>query len=131
MDDGERDDARLTDDLRFTPVEGAAEGFARTTAGAVSYVPVVSTSGVLGYLWWSDAENAAGFEPRPSAGNAAFNAASYWIARVRGTNVRERLPSHVVTELREGSGGSAAGHIAPDAPAQAENHQAVRAIARE
>src|SRR5699024_10574527 len=59
--------ARITDDV-FGVLAGEKEGFTNKAEGEISYVPVADANQILGYLWWSDEENAAGFRPRPAAG---------------------------------------------------------------
>lgn len=128
MENSGQDDGRLTDDLPFTPA-GAVGGFARTAEGTVSYVPVSGEAGVLGYLWWSDAENAAGFQPRPASGNPAFNAASYWTDGLHNPEYRNLTPSRVVAELARGHGGTVAGHVVPGPSEQAASREALKEIA--
>lgn len=94
------------------PGAGAAgpSAYVDHTDGPVSYCPAVSGDGtVLGYLWASEADDAAGFVERAAAGTVnASNAAGAWRRRLRRAHARG-LPA--LGALREWIGEDpAAGH---------------------
>lgn len=121
--------ARITDDV-FGVLAGEKEGFTNKAEGEISYVPVADANRVLGYLWWSDEENAAGFRPRPAAGPPAFNAASLWTKGLSKKEHKGLSPSQVVAELIPHHGGSVAGRAHQDPPLQAANLAALTEIAQ-
>ncbi|GGO53666.1 hypothetical protein GCM10012287_40860 [Streptomyces daqingensis] len=78
---------------RFTP------GYKRSADGVVQYVPVRGWHGVLGYLWASDAENAASFEPRDDADEDGYKDGLAWLDRLGNAYDRGLSPSHALAEL--------------------------------
>ncbi|WP_432035670.1 hypothetical protein [Streptomyces cucumeris] len=79
-------------------------GYKRTVDGAVKYVAVQGECGVIGYLWASDAENAASFEPRDHADDEAYRAGLVWLDRLRSAHDRGLSPSQALGELADLSG---------------------------
>ncbi|MEV5483628.1 MULTISPECIES: hypothetical protein [Streptomyces] len=80
------------------------------TDGPVRYAKVLRRDGVMGYLWAGTAEDAAGYEPRTAAGEAAFEEGVPWLmhfAKARQAGVppldalREAAGSHGVSELHD------------------------------
>ncbi|MCZ7417101.1 MULTISPECIES: hypothetical protein [unclassified Streptomyces] len=109
---------RITEDLRPDPV-GGSEDYGYVAEGPVSYVAIGSEDGVLGYLWASDAEDAAGFEPRGEAGDVAFNAAVAWAQALRERRAKGLSPSRALGELVEEAGDDAIGRAVPGTRAEA------------
>ncbi|MEV4437879.1 hypothetical protein AB0K09_02500 [Streptomyces sp. NPDC049577] len=72
----------LSADPQFRTVY-APDDYARHTGTAVAYVPVIQEGVVLGHLWASPTDDAAGFVPAPAAGAAGLNAGVRWIGRLR------------------------------------------------
>jgi hypothetical protein len=98
------------EDLEFKPVSGPARyGF--KASGPVRYVVVANQDGVLGYLWASDPDDAAGYERRRSAGDAAANAGVPWYQRLRTAKVRGLPPSRALAELADDPGDSVTGRV--------------------
>jgi len=85
----------------FTHAPGFGRiGYRRTAEGNVQYVPVRSPRGkVLGYLWASDAENAASFEPRDVGDDVTYRAGLVWLDRLRSAHDRGLSPSEALAEL--------------------------------
>lgn len=117
----EREERHAKDRPRSAPREDAVshepnpgqDTYAPTTDGPVRYAPAVSGDGtVLGYLWASPEEDAAGFVERAAAGTVnATNAAAVWRRRLGRAHDRG-LPA--IGALREWIGEDpAAGHT-PD-----------------
>ncbi|MUL43244.1 hypothetical protein FZ103_19080 [Streptomonospora sp. PA3] len=124
----ERDVRRATADVHFQPVGGKV-GYASACSGPVHYRTIAGDSGaeVLGYLWYCDAEEAAGYVPRPEGGDAAFNAGAYWADLLAGAWQRGLPPSAAVDEFESRSaGGPASGWIVPDASGKAPGVQELR-----
>ncbi|MDT0304224.1 hypothetical protein [Streptomonospora wellingtoniae] len=119
----DRDFRRATEDVHFVQV-GESLGFSGSSSGVVRYVKVARQQGegpVLGYLWYSDAENAAGYVAREAEGDDAFNAGAYWYDRLAAARQRGLTPSQAVAELVEANvGGKSTGWIVPDSEAEAQ-----------
>jgi hypothetical protein len=62
------------------PTDGEYE---EITDQPVCYFTIRRGDQVLGYVWASVGDNAAGFEPRTAAGGAAFDAGAEWVLRLR------------------------------------------------
>lgn len=92
---------RLTTDLEFRVQEpSAADRYARIASGSVIVVPVVrDDSTVLGYLWFSDEEWAAGYVPRPDEAPASYDAGIAWRERLKLGWGRRIPPSEAVNEF--------------------------------
>lgn len=113
----EREEQHVKDRLRPTREDAVShepgpgpDTYAPTTGGPVRYAPAVSGDGiVLGYVWASEAEDAAGFVERAAAGTVnATNAAAVWRRRLARAHDRG-LPA--LRALREWIGEDpAAGH---------------------
>lgn len=93
-------------------VPGAAEGqdYESSTDLPVRYARVRRGEQVLGYLWASVGEAAAGYEPRNAAGDAAFTAGVPWVLRLRSLRQRgfgalEAL-DQLIGAAEEGTNGS-------------------------
>lgn len=114
------DSGRITADVFGTRV-GERDGFKDKAEGEISYVPVTDANEVLGYLWWSDDEYAAGFEPRPAAGPTAFDAASLWTNWLFKDEYKGLSPSRAVAELIAHHGGTVVGRASQESPERAAN----------
>jgi len=95
---------RLTDGLLFTVVPGGPRDYARATDGPVRYLAVATGDVLLGYLWASEQEDAAGFVPRAAAGDDGLNASVAWTMELRARKARELLPVQALAELADGVG---------------------------
>ncbi|MEU0838034.1 hypothetical protein ABZ370_00980 [Streptomyces sp. NPDC005962] len=76
-------------------------GYKRDADGEVQYVPVRSEHQVLGYLWASDAENAASFEPRDVGNEDVHKEGLKWLDRLRSAYDRGLSPSQALAELAD------------------------------
>ncbi|MEU9036490.1 hypothetical protein AB0D45_16515 [Streptomyces sp. NPDC048352] len=66
----------------------------------MQYVAVSNAHGVvLGYVWTSDAEAAASFEPRDAAGEEAFTVGHLYLERLSAACARGLSPSQALAEL--------------------------------
>ncbi|MER7107133.1 hypothetical protein [Streptomyces sp. NPDC000229] len=79
--------------------------YKRSADGEVRYVPVRGEHGVLGYLWASDVENAASFEPRDDAGEEGYKTGLMWLDRLRSAYARDLSPLQALAELADLSEG--------------------------
>ncbi|MFE1171714.1 hypothetical protein [Streptomyces sp. NPDC058773] len=96
--------------MRLLPDRYPEQGYESWTDGPVRYVKVLSRDRVMGYLWAGTAEDAAGYEPRTAAGEAAFEEGIPWLlhfAKARQAGVpplaalREVAGSHGVSEQHD------------------------------
>ncbi|MGW1520277.1 hypothetical protein [Streptomyces sp. NPDC002287] len=86
----------------FSQTPRFSAGYRRQASGPVRYVPVVGGhrgAQVWGYLWASDAEGAAGFEPREEADLDAYRAGLIWLDRLQQAYDRGLSPTGALTEL--------------------------------
>ncbi|RSS51080.1 hypothetical protein EF912_21160 [Streptomyces sp. WAC07061] len=90
-------------------------GYGRQASGPVRYVPVVGAREVLGYLWASDAEGAASFEPRDAADLDAYRAGLVWLERLQDAYGRGLAPRAALAELGGSPGDPVAGRPEPGA----------------
>ncbi|MFF3259469.1 hypothetical protein ACFYWO_09875 [Streptomyces sp. NPDC002932] len=79
-------------------------GYKRSAEGEVQYVPVLGEKGVQGFLWASDAENAASFEPRDVGDDENYASGLLWLDRLRFAHDRGLSPSQALAELTKPSG---------------------------
>ncbi|MEV4743330.1 hypothetical protein [Streptomyces sp. NPDC049555] len=110
----------------FSPSE--AEGYVDEAEGVVHYVAVAHGGRILGYLWDTDGDAAAGYEPRSAAGEAAFEAGAFWLARLASAKNRGLSPTEAVRELAAVDGADA-GRVLPGSDADAANLSALRDLA--
>jgi hypothetical protein len=100
-----------TEVFRHGPVFDSV-GYKRSGAGQVQYVPVVGDhGGVLGYLWSSDADAAASFEPRDGAGEEGRKAGLVWLDRLHEAYERGLAPSQALTQCARMAADAIAGHV--------------------
>ncbi|MCK8680968.1 hypothetical protein [Streptomyces lichenis] len=74
-------------------------GYAREAFGPVRYVPVAGERQVLGYLWSSDTDHAASFEPTEAADLDAHRAGLVWLERLRQAYERGLTPGAALTDM--------------------------------
>ena len=74
----------------------APDSWPWTTDGPVHYVPVNGERAVLGYLWASEADDAAGFVPAAGAGDDGDNADVAWTDRLREAKASGLTPLEAV-----------------------------------
>ncbi|MGK5629287.1 hypothetical protein [Streptomyces sp. URMC 123] len=117
---------------RLTKLELAAppgqEHYSAETEGSVHYVTVAHGSRVLGYLWEANTDAAAGFEPRSAAGEAAFEAGTFWLTQLASTKSRGLSPTEALEEFRA-LDGAGAGRLLPGSDAEARNLSELRDLA--
>ncbi|GEC09779.1 hypothetical protein SSP24_74340 [Streptomyces spinoverrucosus] len=77
----------------------------------VAFAEVTLGDRVIGYLWASDRDDAAGYEPRTPAGDIALDAAKEWLARLSEAKRRRLSPSAALHELAAWQGDSRSGTV--------------------
>ncbi|MFD3619298.1 hypothetical protein ACFWWT_29440 [Streptomyces sp. NPDC058676] len=99
----------------FTQTPGFGRiGYRRTVEGDVRYVPVKDDRGdVLGYLWVSDSEPAASFEPQDVGDDTVYQAGLIWLQRLRSAYDRGLSPAAALVELSAMPDEKGAGHVDP------------------
>ncbi|MEU6322553.1 hypothetical protein [Streptomyces sp. NPDC047009] len=114
----------------FQHAPGFAEpGYKRSADGEVRYVPVHGDHGLLGYLWASDTERAAGFEPRDDADEDGYKAGLLWLDRLRAAHDRGLTPSAALTEASGLPDEAGAGHVDPMAEPRTADLTTLRELA--
>lgn len=97
--------------------------FSRT---AVRYLPVALQGNVIGYLWASDAERAAGFVRCAGSGVAGVQATTWWESRLKEAYAAGRTPLEAIRSWAGAREVPMAGHVPADAvEAEAEDSFAV------
>ncbi|MFC8535342.1 hypothetical protein ACFUJY_15455 [Streptomyces sp. NPDC057249] len=92
---------RRYDEFTHAPGFGRI-GYKRTAEGEVQYVPVLVGHAVLGYLWASDAENAASFEPKDVGDDETYHAGLHWLDRLHTAHDQGLAPSEALQQLTDG-----------------------------
>ncbi|MEU6902752.1 hypothetical protein, partial [Streptomyces virginiae] len=96
----------------FTHAPGFGHiGYRRSVPGEVRYVPVTDDRGVLGYLWASETEPAASFEPLDLDDDERYRTALTWLDRLRSASDRGLSPCQALTELTGRALGDTAGPV--------------------
>ncbi|TVL90647.1 hypothetical protein CD790_20940 [Streptomyces sp. SAJ15] len=60
---------------------------------------MVGERGVLGYLWASDADDAASYEPRKAAEDEGYEAGLRWLERLQQAKEHGLRPSEALSEF--------------------------------
>ncbi|MFJ6013130.1 hypothetical protein [Streptomyces sp. NPDC092952] len=103
----------------FRHTQEFEQGYRREASGRVLYFPARSRSGVLGYLWASNSEGAASFEPRDEADVEGYQAGLIWLERLKEAYVRGMTPEAALMVLREMPQAAEAGILVEEAPLEA------------
>lgn len=127
--DDPRNIERMTAPLEFKLVRGPEE-YGYTAESTVRYVVVANKAGILGYLWASDEEDSAGYEPRPAGGGDAMNSGDQWILGLREAKARPLTPLQALDELSKLPGDEQTGRVVPGSQAEAPSLAALQELAR-
>lgn len=101
---GERPFSRLADDLRPELVDGPSNYKWRAN-GPVQYVVVANMEGILGFLWASDAEGAAGYVTRVEMSPDSTLSIRFWKELRQSAFRRGLAPSEALAEMAQQEGG--------------------------
>lgn len=118
----------LDSDVHFKRV-GDSLYYTKQTEHSIDYVPIVREDLTLGYLWYNDEDAAAGYIPRPLAGDDAFNAGVSWSQELRGGKARGLTPSQAVLQAAANSGNSHMGWAHADESRHLEHLASLKALA--
>ncbi|WP_143663794.1 hypothetical protein [Streptomyces sp. rh34] len=105
--------------------------YKREATGRVSYLPVHGENKLLGYLWASDAEGAASFEPCDDADLAGYHAGLAWLEKLHEAFERGLTPSAALESFRDSPTDRTAGHIAGEPPTATDEFWVLRRMAGE
>ncbi|MFD3871165.1 hypothetical protein [Streptomyces sp. NPDC058623] len=86
---------------------------------------------MLGFLWASDAEAAASFEPREAADLDAYRAGLVWLDRLQAAYDRGPSPTAALVELGRLPGDPVAGRPVASSAAEADAFEALALLALE
>lgn len=103
--------------------------YRRDATGQVSFLPVRGEDEILGYLWASDAEGAASFEPRDKADLAGYHAGLVWLDKLPDAFHQGLTPSVALETLRNSPPNKASGHIPHESSTAEADFWALRRIA--
>ncbi|MFJ4623143.1 hypothetical protein [Streptomyces sp. NPDC088812] len=122
---------RFAEDLPFNQVAPGPARYRTRTDKPVRYVSVVDKQGgaVLGYVWVSDEDDAAAWEPRRAAGPRALSEGGLWHARLTEAKGRGVTPSQALAELLASPEGNK-GRVVPESLAAAPDADAVKNLAQ-
>ncbi|MER5569641.1 hypothetical protein ABT083_26015 [Streptomyces goshikiensis] len=112
----------------FSQTPRFTAGYGRRASGRVRCVPVLGSTEVLGYLWASDAEGAASFEPCEAADLDGYRAGLVWLDRLQDAYDRGLSPTAALVELGGNPGDRVAGRADVKATAEAGAWEAPETI---
>ncbi len=104
-------------------------GYKKSTTAEITYVPVVDATGVLGYVWAADSDQAASYEPRDVAGERAFEVGLLWLEQLRKAKELGLSPSGALTALRNVPAEACQSQILPGSQRIAPDLATLREIA--
>lgn len=91
-------------------------GYKQSGAEQVQYAPVVNDRGeLLGYLWASDADAAAGFEPRDAADKEGRKAGLVWLDRLHESYEPGLTPAQALAVCAALPADPVTGHVSENA----------------
>lgn len=103
--------------------------YKREATGRVSYLPVHGENEILGYLWASEAEGAASFEPHDDADLAGYHAGLAWLKKLHEAFGRGLTPSAALESFRDSPAARTSGHIVSESPTATIEFWALRRMA--
>ncbi|MFI6933114.1 hypothetical protein [Streptomyces sp. NPDC050287] len=122
---------RFDDDVHFNLVSGPPRYRNHTDKPVRCFTVVDKQDGaVLGWVWASDEDDAAAWQPRQAGGPRAANEGGFWIRRLRDAKERGLLPSQALAELYGTPETAGKGRPLPSSLADAPNAAAVKALAK-
>ncbi|MDT3396804.1 hypothetical protein RKE29_09140 [Streptomyces sp. B1866] len=119
----------MTEALPFEEVDSPPR-YATTTDKPVQYVTVANRQGtVLGYVWASDEDDAAGWKVRRAGGDEAFNMGALYVSRLHDAKARGIAPTAALAELIRDSDTDKPSHVVPGSLRQAPGLEVVKDLA--
>ncbi|MCX4093052.1 hypothetical protein [Nocardia sp. alder85J] len=120
IQDGEFPDGTPEDRSKgwTVPVSLNESNYASSTDTTIHYFPVTRGGPILGYLWASATEAAAGYIARPSAGVDGIRGRGLWIARLQDCHRAGRTALEAVRWCAAQPADEYAGVIEPGTPEQ-------------
>ncbi|MDQ1007201.1 hypothetical protein QFZ82_001686 [Streptomyces sp. V4I23] len=100
-------------------IPSSEDEYEETTEHPVRYFTIQRDEQTLGYVWASVADDAAGYEPRTAAGDAAFEAGAEWLLRLRAAHGQGLTPLSALEWVAQRPPRPEIGLIAEDAPQEA------------
>lgn len=132
MNDEQRPNPRLTEDLRFQPKPGGPARYGPTTDKPVRYITVAAKGGeIIGYVWANDEDDAAGWKVRKAGGDEAFNKGARWARKLHDAKARGLRPTEALAEMIDGSDPTASSHVVAGSPTVAARLAVVERLADE
>ena len=115
--------------LQFKLVGGRPR-YAGETEEPVEYVAVANEeSGVIGYLWVNDADDAASWVERPDADPDSFEGAALWFELLRYYKAQGLPPSQALARIADHPGGQVSGRVVAGSRAMGSSLAELRRIA--
>ncbi|MFF0291956.1 hypothetical protein [Streptomyces sp. NPDC005262] len=109
---------RFEEDLHFKHIAGPPR-YNRVARGPVQYVRVAADTGVvIGYVWASDEDDAAGWVTPPGLGATEINAGAAWLRKLRDAKAREIAPTALLAELIRDTSDIRGSRVVPGLPAE-------------
>jgi hypothetical protein len=118
----------MSEDPQFQIVS-APDSFPRDTESGVRFVPVTRQGTLMGYVWASVTDDAAGYIARDAAGDDGFNTGVRWVQRLRWAKANGLTPLQVLTHWAGQPEDAATGRISPDAESTGASLAELRAHA--
>jgi hypothetical protein len=117
----------LTEDLELRIVSGPPR-YAVETAKPVEHVTLRRASGeLIGYLYFNDEDDVAGWQARAGATPEAWNEAGFWIVKLQQCKQRGLKPGEALNELLQIT--NASSEIVRDSRRTVPNLAALRELA--
>ncbi|MGW5277798.1 hypothetical protein ACWEQP_35975 [Streptomyces sp. NPDC004044] len=131
MSTEQRPNPRFVEDLHLERGDGPP-AYGYRADGPVRYFAVADGTGtVLGYVWGNDEDDAAAWEPRPSAGPRAFNGGFLWEMKLREFKAHGTAPTVALAEMIRDSSDIESSHVVAGSQAEAPTLAALEELARE
>ena len=104
--------------------------FLKVAPGAVNFVPVSTSTIVLGWLWFDDPSGSAHYIANASSGSRGNNAGVVWVGGLSNAKARNLLPSQAIAEFADLGSDELIGGDDLSAVARAESVEEILVIAK-
>lgn len=98
MTERARRSRRMTAPVHWVPLNPETT-YNKQPDGPVEFFSVERDGQIMGYLWFSDTEFAAGYKARESGGDIAFNIGLTWSPKLKEAKAEGLSPSEAVRRL--------------------------------